>query len=147
MKNYFTLVKLFALIPVMGICLFLAHTQYHASTGLVYRVKIKGYDPRDLLHGHYLRYTFDLPTGSLADKHIYLPRAKYCFIYFSSGEHRLEIMPHNEKIIKCSSVIKYSKLKGNHKYFVPEDYALDLERKLRDSKVTASVELIINQII
>ena len=145
MKNRFTFFKLFALIPIMGICLFLSHAHYQASTGLVYRVKIKGYDPRDLLHGHYLRYTFDFATESLAHKHIYLPKAKYCFIHLQTSEHRIEIMPYSDKLAKCSSVINYSKLSENYKYFIPEIYASDLEKKLRDRKIKATVDLIINQ--
>ena len=145
MKGQFTFSKLFAMIPVMGICLFLAHTHYQASTGLVYRVKIKGYDPRDLLHGHYLRYTFDLSAEILAHKHIYLPKAKYCFIYLQNGEHRIEIIPYSDKLAKCSSVINYPKLSKNYKYFIPETYASDLEKKLRDSNIKATVDLIINQ--
>lgn len=144
MKPKFTLFKLFSLLPVIGITLLLVHTQYQASTGLVYRVKIKGYDPRDLLHGHYLRYTFDLPDKASYRKHIYFPAAKYCFIHSETTDFNLKIISDNADTTKCSSVINYSKIKGSHKYFIPEDYALELERKLRNNKVAATVDLIIN---
>ncbi len=50
--------QILAFLPVLGITLFIAHSQYRALTGEVYRVAIEGYDPRDLIHGHYLRYRF-----------------------------------------------------------------------------------------
>lgn len=145
MKAQFSLFKLFALLPFIGIALFLAHTQYHVSTGSVYRVKIKGYDPRDLLHGRYLRYSFDLPTRNPAHKHIFLSKANYCFIQLPNNLQRIDIMPYESSLDGCSSVVKHSKLKGSHKYFIPEKYAKDLENKLRDNQVSTSVDLIITK--
>ena len=139
MKTKFTLFKLFALIPVLGITFFLAQTQYQFSTGLVYRVKIKGYDPRDLLHGHYLRYTFDLPKNKK-----YIAAAKYCFTHQTSTDYQLKIIPSNSDLTMCSSVIKYSKLNKSHKYFIPEKSARELEQKLRSGQVTATVDLILH---
>lgn len=45
--------------PVLA-CIFMAwyHTQ-NQNKGELYRIPVTGYDPRDLLRGHYLRYRYD----------------------------------------------------------------------------------------
>ncbi|WP_372518796.1 GDYXXLXY domain-containing protein [Candidatus Ruminimicrobiellum ovillum] len=57
MRNKFLLFML--LIPV--ICLFVwnCFLWYDKDSGTEITVRISGYDPRDLLSGHYIRYTID----------------------------------------------------------------------------------------
>ena len=69
--------KLFTCVVLLHMILaFMGQAQYRASTIEVYRARIMGYDPRDLLRGHYLRYRFDFSkqltsSASLSD---------YCFV-------------------------------------------------------------------
>jgi uncharacterized membrane-anchored protein len=45
-------------IPLLLLCILIARAEYHINTGGQWNVNIAGYDPRDLLRGHYL--DFDL---------------------------------------------------------------------------------------
>ncbi len=46
-------------IPVLGVVALIARAEVKTRMGETFRVGITGYDPRDLLHGHYLQYRYD----------------------------------------------------------------------------------------
>lgn len=48
-----------ALIPIAGICALIARAELRRTAGDQYLIPIAGYDPRDLLSGHYLRFRYD----------------------------------------------------------------------------------------
>ena len=125
------------LLPLLGIMAFMGQAQYRASTGEVYRARIMGYDPRDLLRGHYLRYRFDFSkqltsSASLSD---------YCFVRKGEGRFSLSTVSSSDQE-SCTSRIKRSHLERAQKYFIPEEHAKALERQLRNQR--AEVDLIIN---
>jgi hypothetical protein len=53
------------LLPLGGLAAGWAQTHHAAQQGTEWKVPIAGYDPRDLLRGHYVIYTYDWP--GLAD--------------------------------------------------------------------------------
>ena len=144
MKTASTMLKISALIPILGIITFLAQTQYQASIGLKYRVNIRGYDPRDLLRGRYLRYTFDLDTIDSSSSSITKWNSQYCFIRRSTTDYEIKQISKEQSTKECSSVLSATKLIRGQKYFIPESHAQQLETKLRDRTVKATVDLIIN---
>jgi uncharacterized membrane-anchored protein len=47
------------LLPLLGLCALVAKAEVAVRHGPTFRVPIRGYDPRDLIHGQYLRYSFE----------------------------------------------------------------------------------------
>jgi hypothetical protein len=47
------------LLPLLGLSAMALRAELATRRGTTLRVAIRGYDPRDLLHGRYLRYQFD----------------------------------------------------------------------------------------
>ncbi|MGC4063945.1 MAG: GDYXXLXY domain-containing protein [Polyangiaceae bacterium] len=47
------------ILPLVGLSTMILQAELATRAGPTLRVAIRGYDPRDLLHGHYLRYQFD----------------------------------------------------------------------------------------
>ena len=47
------------LLPAIGLLLLVARAEVAVHQGPTFRIPIRGYDPRDILHGQYLRYQFD----------------------------------------------------------------------------------------
>ena len=125
------------LLPLLGILAFMGQAQYRASTGEVYRVRIKGYDPRDLLRGHYLRYRFDFSTQLTSSASL----TDYCFVREGENRFSLSTVSSSDQD-SCTSRIKRHHLERAQKYFIPEAHADALERQLRDQ--FAEVDLIIN---
>lgn len=58
-------------LPVLGVLLLAVDKQVTISTATTERIPIVGYDPRDLLYGHYLRFRFEGPTAIDQDPHKY----------------------------------------------------------------------------
>lgn len=54
MKNKQVLIAV--AIPFILLCLLIARAEYHIRSGEQWNFAITGYDPRDLLRGHYLRF-------------------------------------------------------------------------------------------
>lgn len=134
--------KFIVILPLLGICCFMAQAQYRASVGEVYRVKIKGYDPRDLLRGHYLRYRFEFRERLLDPSIDDLNHSHdYCFIREASEQFQIMRILTEEGGL-CTSRMKSTELDKPQKYFIPEAHAKALEASLRHQN--AEVDLIIN---
>ena len=43
-------------IPFVLLCLLIVRAELHISQGKEWKFQVQGYDPRDLLRGHYLRF-------------------------------------------------------------------------------------------
>lgn len=72
MKNlrlYF--LAFFLAIPVLGVFVLAIEKQVEINAAKVVRLPIKGYDPRSLLYGHYLQFTFDGPHAPDQEAHKY----------------------------------------------------------------------------
>ena len=54
--NYLTLV-----LPILGLGGLWGWSDFKAEQGTDWLVPIAGYDPRDLLRGHYIQYSYDWP--------------------------------------------------------------------------------------
>ena len=50
---------LIVMIPFILLCLLIVRAEYHLSVGSEWDISVRGYDPRDLLRGHYLRFRLD----------------------------------------------------------------------------------------
>lgn len=73
MKNSSTFAKIAIIIPVFLMFAWVAQLSLITALGTQLQLKITGYDPRNLLSGHYLRYQVDYGTplctgGSAAER-------------------------------------------------------------------------------
>ena len=64
MRNMFRAAVL--ALPLVGLGWTWHTTRQTAMDGVEWRVPVNGYDPRDLLRGHYIRYTYDWPEMTAA---------------------------------------------------------------------------------
>jgi hypothetical protein len=68
-KNSLPLKNIFiVLFPILALLGWLAMIEFRAQSGTAIRVHVEGYDPRDLLTGHFLRFRIPSPKPALADK-------------------------------------------------------------------------------
>lgn len=64
------------LLPLMGLGAAWTISHQRAQRGTVWEVPVQGYDPRDLLRGHYLVYRYDWP--GLAEEEMPGPDSALC---------------------------------------------------------------------
>lgn len=145
------LLKLALIFPVLGIAALIWNSEHSQQTGSRLRVPIEGYDPRDILRGHYLQYRFKWNFDLQKTREF---ARKFKGVYYGqSGSDRLcmnEILivyplAHEDSEKECLHLIKgnlvindpigtFEFLLGIERFYVPEQYARRLESMLRDSR-------------
>lgn len=112
-----------------------------------YRVAITGYDPRDLLRGHYLIFRYQWPENAMKSCD---PAKTQCCACFSGDPQNPDI-----KFLQCTSPEATScpdKLALNglqpenrhlNRYYIPEQQAQYIENLARQDKADFSVGLVL----
>lgn len=130
--------------------LLLVKSFYDREQGRVWLVDIDGYDPRDLLYGHYLNFTYDWNFATPQDGgQCYGRNCCICLNESVPGSIRAPLA----KTLRCdapergqcSSVItgghgRHPAVRGQ-RYYVPEKDGLRLEGILRDEQHEAQMEI------
>jgi uncharacterized membrane-anchored protein len=110
------------------------------GNGLVWQVDMTGYDPRDLLRGHYLNFRYDWDIVDVDSSEHCIAGQACCLCLterapndFTNPQVRA-VDCRNESIARqCTSRLKnMNAMMGPQIYYVPEDHALRLEKMLRD---------------
>lgn len=125
--------------------------------GKIWQVKIAGYDPRDLLYGHYLTYrmAWDIRENASFPYNSYPYGEQTCLCLNSSGSGGRDpvatpLSCGMEKTMQCESVIRVNRSGGSvyslnmkdaaQRHFIPEENARHVERLLRTDGHTLRVE-------
>lgn len=112
--------------------------QQHYNEGQDITLPIRGFDPRDLLSGHYLIYDVDYGVENICE---YPDIAQLCMTdkpYILSKE--------NEQAGVCSLVLKGKCEKGEFKagierFYIPAAHAKILDQALRDQKGSITIAI------
>jgi hypothetical protein len=128
------------LVPMLGLLLLVARAEVLLRSSQSFRVAISGYDPRDLLHGHYLEYAFDFDwhgestCGRLAAGVPLELDASCCVCLTSNVDADTQAQARQigcEQVSACDGWLQSSALAPPLRYFVPERHASELEEALR----------------
>ncbi len=124
------------LIPLLGLLALIGRAEYAVRHGPTWVIAIEGYDPRDLLHGHYLRYRYAFSfqgedtcgTPSSLD-----PACCLCLTRTSADGRNPAVRQVwcSEADDVCDGVLRVEDVQPQQRYYVPEDRALELEEALR----------------
>lgn len=103
---------------------------YHQGTEIV--LPISGYDPRDLLAGHYITYRVDYGIEGLCSNHAH-GRGQVCI---SGSGNRFVADDDGGSGYDCARFIKgecrYGRFNaGIERYYIPESKAADLDARVR----------------
>jgi uncharacterized membrane-anchored protein len=116
--------------PLIGLFLWTLSLEFKQSSGKEYQVSIEGYDPRDLLSGHYLRFrlTF-IPKSECRDNH----SEQVCACFASTKENPnilegIEVKSCVSAATMCPVFIEGTCsagrfLAGIERYYIPEALA------------------------
>ncbi|MBN2134290.1 MAG: GDYXXLXY domain-containing protein [Acidobacteria bacterium] len=146
MKNNKFRILVSLLIPIL--CLFLLAVYKHikANTGSTIILPITGYDPRDLLSGHYLAYRLDITIADGCtenDSDVYL-----CLEQNEDGSvsgrqiARAEAADYECDVVmkgRCSSFNGFTG--GIERFYIPEQHAAYLDDAVRKGKCSLLVKV------
>ncbi len=140
--------QLAVVLPLCGLLVLIARAELLLRAGEGFRIAIEGYDPRDLLGGHYLEYRFAFDwqgqstCGTLnADKPQGLdPSCCVCLSPAVESNAPAEARQVGcAEVNTCGSWLQASALAPPQRYFVPERQARELEDALRGRKASLGV--------
>jgi GDYXXLXY protein len=127
--------RLFALIlPLAGFAALWGWTHHRAQQGTDWDVPVQGYDPRDLLRGHYITFQYDWPGLVRAD----LPASGWGELCLHG---RAPVIDRVSVIVRggCPDYVRADDLGSYYpnglvtgRLYVPQDKAAGLEVKLRN---------------
>jgi len=137
------------LVPFSALLLWTLKVHFVHSGGTTLRVKIIGYDPVDLLSGHYLRFRYDF--GSLPICAEAVPRASVCICVDLPSDDGVTMLA-NQKVEcdagrnVCRNLIKgtcqhSTFLTGSERFYFPEQFAGVLARVPEDSEAEIKVQV------
>jgi uncharacterized membrane-anchored protein len=129
--------------PVLSLLFLTGYRIYHQNVGQEVILDIMGYDPRDLLSGHYLTFRVDYGVSNLCktEKGFPIPEtvdgASVCLDPRSFAQ---------EQIADCKLLIKgscrYGQFVANiERFYVPESQANQLEILVRDKQAKIVVNV------
>ena len=139
MKNKVLILSI--IFPIICLITLIFYKQSIVSQGLVFELNIKGFDPIDVLSGHYVTYTVDYPENPCLDEQEY---ACVCLKLNESNPSNLGI--DCEKKSYCDAILKgecKNKIfrAGIERYYIPENRAKEIDEIVRagKSKIKISV--------
>lgn len=136
--NFAAILLFLPLLVLGGLVSKNAHDLASAKT---WRVGITGYDPRDLLHGHYLNFRFawnlsPASRGCLAGQSCCL-----CLDAQAGSMTPLTSLMSCGAAAACASTLSWPHPQDAQRYFIPESAATQLNRLLANSRFNLSVDL------
>lgn len=137
MKDRLLLVAV--VLPILGLVALVGRAQFHLESGRPWVLRITGYDPRDLISGHYLRFRYEPRWDDAPGTCGEVPPSRIdggCCLCLEpiagSEEPRVrQLACDDPDLPACESWAPGEALAGPQRYFIPEERAAALERALR----------------
>lgn len=122
------------LIPFLLLSLLIIRAEFHISQGKEWKFHVRGYDPRDLLRGHYLLFTlqYDWEKGSNQCENV----NDCCLCLSDIGEIAPKVKKTSCEVAQnqCDGFILGEFERSLNRYYIPENYAKQAEQILRDAR-------------
>lgn len=117
-------------LPFVSLVLLAAYQQAQVSLGTEVTLPIRGYDPRDLLSGHYLTFTVDYDLPDLCKK-----KGKNSEVYVCLNPRFDSTSVPADCSLFIRGKCKWQRFEaGIERYYVPEKDALKLEALVRNQQ-------------
>ena len=128
-------------LPIVTVCLLIVRAELNVNSGSEWELSIEGYDPRDILRGHYLRFQVDYHLNE-ADEGC-LGQATCCLCLTDVGERIPSVRSEdcNLAIAQCDSIIRSEFERSLNRFYIPEDFARHAESLLIEAQQNANAYL------
>lgn len=125
------------LFPIITLITMSAYKRHILHTGYEVILPVTGYDPRDILSGHYVTYTVDYGVNNYCDD-----KLKVYDGYMCLESHVFMLKPNSS----CKHFIKgkcnYGRFEaGIEKYYIPEKNATTLDKQVRNNQASILISV------
>ncbi len=128
-------------LPVLVLCLLIVRAEVSVNQGESWQLRIAGYDPRDLLRGHYLRFQVDygIPEGEQRCED-----SRTCCICLEDSGARIPATSWQQCTTaktECDSIIRAEFEHSLNRFYIPEEQASRAEALLLEAQVNENAFL------
>lgn len=121
------------LLPIVAFAAMVVRAELLRAAGPVFHIAIAGYDPRDLLQGHYLRYRLQWPADGTCHG------ATCCLCLRISGVHtKVECGVVNAA---CDAQLGHQTVEQRREFFIQEDAGPALEQAIQRGQGTMALNI------
>lgn len=133
------------LLPVLGITVGIVRGELHGRNAQRFVFDISGYDPRDLLRGHYLAYRVELhDEDTRARCSNDDPGCCLCLTARPEGAaSRVERMACELARQTCAGFLPVEKLDRLQRFYIPEARANELTLKLQQAAARKAAQIVV----
>ncbi len=126
-------------LPIVALAAMVVRAEITSRQGRPWTIAIRGYDPRDLVRGHYLRYQLSFRWDAQGES-CTAASCCYCLRGAPMSEPFVAKLACSETA-SCDSSFHESQLDHLQQFFIPEDRgpALEHEIRTRDAKLLVRV--------
>jgi hypothetical protein len=129
-------------IPILVLAALVVRGEAGLRSGRPWVLRMRGYDPRDLLRGHYLSYRIDWGGGGLEER----CTVTACCICLRAAPGSPSLVPDASKVscdetASCDSWFPEDQLDRLREFYIPEGRGPELERALRDRQAELSIRV------
>jgi uncharacterized membrane-anchored protein len=126
-------------LPIVALAVMVARAEIVSRSGRPYRIHITGYDPRDPIRGHYLRYRLDFLWDDLRER-CTTSTCAYCLRGPAGSEPLVsKVSPNGTGT--CDASFPESQLDHLTEFYIPEGRGPVLERALRSQRADLLVRV------
>jgi uncharacterized membrane-anchored protein len=122
--------RLLLLYPILVLGLVTAQQSWRQASGVQLELPIQGYDPRDLISGHYLVYTIDYGIEKPCEAAVPLPRADQTAVNkaMANREPELKLCLRDSCSVWIRGRCEGTRfVAGIERFFIPEEHARQIE--------------------
>jgi len=144
MKNSRTFLSL--ALPIVALVAMIGQAELNQGRGEIWEIKIRGYDPRDLLRGHYLAFRFDwnwaMDHGACTGGDCCL-----CLTKVNGSRTNPQVKAMSCSLAEtCDARIRGMMgagefVTGYERYDIPEMQAVELEQNVRDKRASVLISI------
>lgn len=123
-------------LPVLAIAFAIVRSEYKLGQSSEFLVPIGGYDPRDLLKGHYLLFRIDARNASTREPCNESEGQRCCACLTRTGRDqpaKIERATCATAVADCDGALAARYLSQSLRYYIPELEAANLDRQLAEA--------------
>ena len=134
--------RLALVLPMLLLVFMVGRSEWQLAHSDTWFFSIRGYDPRDLLRGHYMRFQLVVtPDETLEPCDIDDPACCYCLDDRGRFEAHVTLATCETASLTCDDYVQTQPLHSLDRFYIPETGRRELETRLRDAAAAGHAHL------
>jgi hypothetical protein len=119
-------------LPILLLIFMIGRAEWQLAHSDTWHFAIRGYDPRDLLRGHYMRFRLDVsPAETIEACAVSDPECCYCLEPGQGIEARVSLATCDTARDACDAFVRTQPLHALDRFYIPEEGRIEMGQILR----------------